>query len=279
MKKFLSAILVLLLALCISGCNNDTNNDSKANKNTQSNTETDTVVVPNVVGDSQNNSTELPSDNKTNNSNLNYYGEQNNFTSVPSPSQGIMDNSSTTDDNTVNQINQSENHITEEEKTNRALQRQNVNISELESELNSQFSQIDIGIDVWQLKIKVSKNNDKFFSEDLWIKTDYSTSLFTPHDLKYSIDITNEQKDIAISALKDMQQKIYNYVHSKYQYLKIKGGFYNGFYKYPSLRVGYESIRFCSWTNYGQDICFTGAYDFFGMTDFGWHAETDDYVY
>lgn len=51
MKKFLSAILVLLLALCISGCNNnDTNSAGKANKNTQSNTETDTVVVPNVVG-------------------------------------------------------------------------------------------------------------------------------------------------------------------------------------------------------------------------------------
>ena len=53
MKKFLSAILVLLLALCISGCNNtnnDTNSAGKTNKNTQSNTETDTVVVPNVVG-------------------------------------------------------------------------------------------------------------------------------------------------------------------------------------------------------------------------------------
>lgn len=290
MKKFISIIITLALILCLSACgknNKSTKQNSTTNKTTASDvsengsksSQGDTVVVPDVVGDSSNNTTSRPSNDKTNNPNANYFEKQNKSTSESSPPQNIKDNSSTTNNSTINQTDQSENRNTEEEKANRALQRQNVNILELQSELNSQFSQIDIGIDVWQLKIEISKNDSNFFSQDLWIQTSYSTSLFTPYDLKYSINITSEQKNIAISALKDVQQRIYNYAHSKYQYLKIKGGFYNGFYKYPNLHVGYETIEFCSWTNYGQDICFTGAYDMYDITGFGWHTESDDYVY
>lgn len=296
MKKFFNALIAAALILGVSACgsNSSKNNDNQSSDNTSVSTsasdvsessnstlssQNNTTVVSDTDKNSQSEVAELPNNYKPdkNTSETNNTMSKNEFSSKSSSSQIIKESAPALSSNTTNQNNQSENYNTEEEKQNRALQRQSINISELESELNSQFSQIDIGIDIWQLKIEIDKNDSNFFSQDIWIQTSYSTSLFTPYDLKYSIDITNEQKNKAISALKDLQYEVYHYVHSKYQYLKIKGGFYNGFYKYPNLHVGYDAIRFCSWTNYGQDNCFTGAYDHYGITDFGWDTTCDDY--
>ena len=167
----------------------------------------------------------------------------------------------------------------EAEKAQRILSRQKLNISELQTELNNKFGTVNIGIDTWSLSYTVNKNDSDFWPQDIWIQTSWKPQSVDVYDLKYSIDYTEQQKNSAVSALKELQKKIYNYVYSKYPALKITGCYYSYYYKYPAIREGFTSTSFLTWTNYGGDWMFSGVYDTKFVTEFSWQTDKDEYKF
>ncbi len=150
-------------------------------------------------------------------------------------------------------------------------------LEKFENELSSKFKQVDIGIDTWKLFFEVSANTRDIFRYDFWIQVNWETVNVSPYDLEHSILYTQQQKDFAISKLKNVQMEIFEYVIAKYPTKKFQGGFYHSWYKYPSIREGLTSIRFLTWKNFEDEI----GHDYYQakQTDFYWDNYIDDYKF
>lgn len=150
-------------------------------------------------------------------------------------------------------------------------------VEKFEKELSSKFKQVDIGIDTWNLSFEVNKNTSDISRYDFWIQVDWGTVNVSPYDLAHSISYTQEQKDFAISKLKNVQIEIFEYVIAKYPTKKFWGGFYDSWYKYPSIREGLTSIKFLTWKNFEDKL----GYDYYQakQTDFYWDNSIDDYKF
>lgn len=150
-------------------------------------------------------------------------------------------------------------------------------VEKFENELASKFKQVDIGIDTWNLSFEVYVNTSDIFGYDFWIQVDWGTVNVSPYDLEHSISYTQEEKNFAISKLKNVQIEIFEYVIAKYPTKKFKGGFYHGWYKYPSIREGFTSIKFLSWKNFEDKL----GYNYYQakQTDFYWDNSIDDYKF
>jgi hypothetical protein len=148
--------------------------------------------------------------------------------------------------------------------------------SDLARYLNNKYGSLDTPVGKWTFEFEVDENDSKIFPYDFWIKTDwYNENGVGPYELKYSIKISDEDKKETLELLKELQINVARDAMKLFPKKKIQGGYYSGFYKYPSLRVGYESIRFMSWKNYEGDIL--GGYDNSVITEFHWDDDYDDY--
>ena len=67
----------------------------------------------------------------------------------------------------------------------------------------------------------------------------------SPFDIKHSKSYTDKQKDNTKKALRELQVNIYNDTIDFFpQKNKVKGGYISTWYDYPSIQVGYNSIKF-----------------------------------
>lgn len=150
-------------------------------------------------------------------------------------------------------------------------------LDSVEEQLNKRFSLVNIGIDTWKLSFEIDVNDRDFLCYDYWIQVEYHCNNVDPSDLESSIQYSIEQKQYAINQLKNKQLEIYNYLILKFPDKKMEGGYYTGYYKYPSIHVGYNAIRFLTWKNYDEDIM--SNYYETKVGNFRWDNSIDDYKF
>jgi hypothetical protein len=129
----------------------------------------------------------------------------------------------------------------------------------------------------------IFENSSSTYPYDFWIQTEISG--VSPFDIEYSIKFTSEQKQATINNLKALQSSIYNDAVNYFPNKKIQGGYYNGFYEYPYIKVGYDCVRFLTWVNYVCTLDTTNPdlfdllmdYDHSRIGSFRWLTVFDDY--
>lgn len=115
-------------------------------------------------------------------------------------------------------------------------------------------------------------NNYEMFSYDYWFMTYWSG--VSPFDIQYSVRYTDEEKEETKAALRQIQKDIAADADKYLPGMKIQGGYYVSFYRYPYLQLGFTSIQFLTWRNYsGSYNSYTESY----LDGFGWDPLIDDY--
>jgi hypothetical protein len=151
-------------------------------------------------------------------------------------------------------------------------------VYELEQYLNDEYSVLYTPAGMWDLTHEITKNNNILFFEDYWIKTDWNpVTGLSPYDLTYSISISESDRIETQELLTQLQKEVAYLSMKALPEKKIRGGYYSGFYKYPHLNVGYESISFISWNNYSIPDDFNANYYDSMIDGFKWNSKYDDY--
>jgi hypothetical protein len=146
------------------------------------------------------------------------------------------------------------------------------------AELQNRFSSVDIGIDKWDCKISVLKNDFDFLPEDYTIAVDWTYRKVSAADLieNYTNHVdkpyTDLELDIAREKLCEYQRSIYRYLAEKYPDYKFSCGFCHYRYRYPNIEVDLLAYKFLQWTNY-SDAGFTDSnrYAHSKKGDFRWN--------
>lgn len=140
--------------------------------------------------------------------------------------------------------------------------------------INQEFGTMSTPLGDYTAKVSITENTSSVFPQDYEVRTE---CYFPWYDLKYSIKYTDEQKADAISKLRSYQENVYNIVSQYLPGKKLMGGYYLGYYEYPSLKVGYESTKVFYWRNFTDGI--TVSYSDSYITYFHWYNAFDDYVF
>jgi len=138
--------------------------------------------------------------------------------------------------------------------------------------LNNNYSELETPLGTWYFEFEISENNININPHDYWIQTDWFG--VSPYDLKYSIKFSEEEKKNTIKLLAEFQKNVANLAFETLPNKKIKGGFYSSFYRYPSLKIGYDTTRFFTWANYKP---YYGDYDEVELDKFIWYDKINDY--
>ncbi len=126
------------------------------------------------------------------------------------------------------------------------------------------------------VKHEIMQNDSDELPYDFWIQTEIEQGIKVWYDLEHSISLSKTDKQDTLSLLRDLQKRVYYYFSSYFPEYKVEGGYYNSWYKYPNLKVGYQSCRVMTWKNYEGDS--TDYYDN-KITQFRWDTIIDDYVF
>ena len=123
-------------------------------------------------------------------------------------------------------------------------------IDEFVRYLNQTYAKVETPMGTEELSFDYHVNTSSFWGYDYWLQTDwYGVS---PYDIQYSILYSDEQKAETIRILSDVQKLVARDAAICLPGKKVEGGYYTGFYEYPTLKVGYGSTTFLSWRNYGD---------------------------
>lgn len=159
---------------------------------------------------------------------------------------------------------------------------------DLSKYLTENYSTLKTPIGILKFTFSVSENSYSGLRYDYDISTKYGhiendkygLGLFAPYELEDSIRISNKDKEETIELLKEHQKKIAKLSIDVFKDKKIRGSYYDGWYRYPSLRLDWQSIEFFSWNNYDKiDEDYFGYDRYYNteVTDFHWTPEDDDY--
>lgn len=145
-------------------------------------------------------------------------------------------------------------------------------VEEFQDYLNDTYRSLKTDMGKVTLKHTVMGKFSDNMPFDITINTDWDG--ISPYDIEYSSTYTDEEKENTIKALINLQESIYKDAIDNFPVKKIDGGYIMSWYDYPSIMVGYNSIRFLSWNNYsGVDR----AYKNTKIDKFKWIPEYDDY--
>lgn len=153
----------------------------------------------------------------------------------------------------------------------------------IEEYLNNNFGSCETPMGTFTYEITVEKNNYDTYDFDYDIKVAHKYTESPWYDIKYSHVISDEEKEETLRLLRDFQKSIYSIASSTLPNAKIHGGFYDGFYRYPTIKVGYETTKALSWQNYENDRSEYGwnlsGYEHSHITSFHWDSTYDDYIF
>lgn len=127
------------------------------------------------------------------------------------------------------------------------------------------------------VKIKCLSNTRNFLTYDVWIQVDSTFLMLELLNAETSINVTKKDKEQMILKNVALQYLIYHYAERFMPKKKITGGLYLGYYKYPNLKLDYESTTAFTWVNYSNakngikysDTKYTGKMQ--------WNTYLDDY--
>jgi hypothetical protein len=130
------------------------------------------------------------------------------------------------------------------------------------SSVNTEIGEISFDISVYEDK---NRNGRYDFSIDFDINSkDY-------YNIQYDKKYTNEQAKRVKAELKTFMQNVAKDIIEKMPGVKIKGGYDQSYYEYPTIRVGYVSVRYCSWQNYEESL-----FESKPVSTFRWMTILDD---
>lgn len=146
---------------------------------------------------------------------------------------------------------------------------------------NTKMKTLDTPMGKWQFEFDIMDNDSATMPYDFWIQTEWTKSKISPYDIEYSLKYTDEQKVETKKLLQDFQMKVAETAMYYFPDKKIQGGYYWGYYRYPTLRVDYQTVRFFSWSNFGFDmekiLDSSGLYHKTKLDVFRWIPKHDDY--
>lgn len=151
-------------------------------------------------------------------------------------------------------------------------------IEGLENYLNDSLNSCDTPMGTYSLKFSVAENTDSFNGWDIEIKTEGDYSVLPWADIVTSIKYSDEEKQATLDVLRNLQKEIYTIAKDAFPDKKLTGCYFDDWYKYPSLNVGYETRRYLTWTNYSSDGV-SQNYNSTYITSFHWDSWRDDLVF
>ncbi|MNI18006.1 hypothetical protein D3C73_714000 [compost metagenome] len=142
-------------------------------------------------------------------------------------------------------------------------------VSELKTILDQNFSKLHITTQGdLTFEFKIVRNVSTMAPYDY--KIDTLLEFLKYHDLQYSNTISEEQRALIFQQLKDHQEKIGLSLTALYPNVKFTGSYYDSWYKYPYLKVGFESFSLNEWSNYDQPSISTNSYQKTQPSFFRW---------
>lgn len=158
---------------------------------------------------------------------------------------------------------------------------QPMSVNEFERYLNYTYSSAKTPMGEWELEHNCDENDSSDFPYDYWIQTDWSYTdwedSFSPYDIEYSLKYTEEEKQKTKEILRNIQINIAKDAEKCFPGKKIEGGYWSGYYRYPSLKVGYNITCFLTWKNYEEADSWEDDYDNSYLDSFRWDPIVDDY--
>ncbi|WP_243355857.1 copper amine oxidase N-terminal domain-containing protein [Bacillus litorisediminis] len=148
-------------------------------------------------------------------------------------------------------------------------------IDELMDYLTEEYGTLETEIGTTTFAFTYIENDSELFPEDYWIQVEYDVgneSVF--YDVKYSNKYDDETKAAVKEQLKEHQRKIAEDSIAALPEKKLEGGYFDSWYRYPSLRVDLITRRYYSWKNHDGD--YLDGYDDAKITEFQWDDSIDD---
>lgn len=174
------------------------------------------------------------------------------------------------------------------EKTEETVSKKSVKTTlDLKKYLDSKYSKLETPIGTLTLSFDVNENDEDYLGYDFSIETryddiikdsKYDIDFFTPDDLEHSVKISSNDKEKTKQLLKQRQQDIAEDAIDIFPNKKIEGCYYDSWYDYQYIRVGYNSDSLYSWRNYDviDEDELGEEYNNTEISQFHWYTENDD---
>ncbi|WP_066502700.1 stalk domain-containing protein [Abyssisolibacter fermentans] len=158
---------------------------------------------------------------------------------------------------------------------NVTLKRKIKGSKDLKEYLEEYYSKLYTPTGKWIFTFDISENDSELFPYDYLIRIDwYNSDDVLPYDLEYSIKISEDDKEKTKELLTQFQKEIASVSMQALPNKKLIGEFYSDFYKYPNIKVGYNSINFLKWYNYNNTH---SNYNSAEITKFHWENNDINY--
>jgi len=149
---------------------------------------------------------------------------------------------------------------------------------ELSEYFNVFYNELNTPMMNLNFEYEINENSYSFNPYDLEVNIIPQYCVMPYYDLKYSITVSQQDKEETIEILRNFSKNIYLITASACPDKKIYGGFFDSWYKYPNLKVGLETNRAFTWKNFTGDV-FGEDYSSSNKTNFQWYSDYDDYVF
>ncbi|KLU53398.1 hypothetical protein EL84_13965 [Paenibacillus sp. VT-400] len=142
-------------------------------------------------------------------------------------------------------------------------------VNELNVVLEQNFSRVSVETQgEMNFEFRISKNQFTTSPYDYDIKTLFNFSKY--YDLKHTNSITEEQRSLAFQQLKEHQEKIGMTLSALYPNVKFTGGYFDSWYKYPTIKVDFNSFNLNEWSNYDAPAIRANSYQHTKVSFFRW---------
>lgn len=150
-------------------------------------------------------------------------------------------------------------------------------VSEFNDFMNDLFNDSELKEQFGNVTISCFENSHNFMPFDVWIRVNVPKMSLDLFDYQYSHKLTKKQKSDFIDRNVKLQYLIFSYANRMLPKMKITGGYYDSYYRYPHIKVDSVTTRAFTWVNYsGQDI--GSRYSDTKYTGkMKWYTKLDDY--
>ena len=148
-------------------------------------------------------------------------------------------------------------------------------VTGLKQYLQNNYSTLNTVIGETKFEFDIDENTTTIFPWDYWIKVRYEYSFFDGAML--SNKYTEQEKNTLKQQLKSHQEKIAKDLVDKLPNKKLYGGYYDSYYRYPTIKIDLQVTQYYSWTNYEQPDYFSkNKYEDAKPSIFRWYDLLDE---
>jgi len=139
--------------------------------------------------------------------------------------------------------------------------------------LTTNFGQCTTSLGPTSFTYEIYENTSISSPWNYWIKVRYDSTFF--FDLKYSNTITTQMNHVVCAELKQFQERLARAASAAMPNKKMEGGYYDSYYRYPSLQLDLVAFYCYSWLNYSP-ASFGTHYEDAKVSQFSWDPGIDD---